>query len=125
MFTVTSMVAMSIAATRTHRQLVDFVSVSSDEYDIIPFLRLHAHGCCSPNDPNYFQANRFMPVPPKPASFFPQDHVGMPKRTTCEQYQKSLSRHSGSFMSADEPLYDKPADLGLGRDDDMEGRGPA
>ncbi|KAH9956523.1 hypothetical protein BC827DRAFT_1270889 [Russula dissimulans] len=99
MFTIISMIAMSIAATRTHRQLADFVTVRSD-----------------------FSSNRLMPS--KPASFFPQNHTGIAIHTTSEQHQTPLSSHSGSFMSAAEQLHDKSAGLRLDRDDDVERRGP-
>ncbi|KAH9956524.1 hypothetical protein BC827DRAFT_1270890 [Russula dissimulans] len=98
MFTITSMIAMSIAATRTHRQLVDFLSVGD------------------------FSGNRLMPS--KPASFFPQNHMGIAIHTTSEQHQTPLSSHSGLFMSATEQLHDKSAGLRLDRDDDVERRGP-
>jgi len=100
MFTITSMIAMTIAATRTHRQLADFVSVRND-----------------------FSGNRLMPS--KPASLFLQNHMGIAIHTTGEQHQTPLSSHSGSFMSAEEQSHDKSAGLRLDRDDDVERRGPA
>jgi len=86
MFTITSMVAMSTAATRTHRQLADFVCVGKDVS----------------NDPDCLQRNRL--VPSNPTSFFPQNHMGMAIHTTCEPYPRPLSSHSGSFMSAEGAL---------------------
>ncbi|KAH9956527.1 hypothetical protein BC827DRAFT_1270892 [Russula dissimulans] len=107
MFMITSMVAISIGATRIHRQLVDFVSVRSDV----------------PNNPDCFQINRLMSS--KPASFFPQNHMGMAIHATCEQYSRPPPSHSDSFMTAEEQFHDNTAGLGLARDDDVEKRGPA
>jgi len=107
MLMITPTVAMSIAATRIHRQLVDFVSVRSDV----------------PNNPDCFQTNRLMSS--KSASCFPQNHMGMAIHATCEQYPTPFPSHSGSFMSAEEQFHDKTAGFGLVRDDDVEKRGPA
>ncbi|KAH9956525.1 hypothetical protein BC827DRAFT_752812 [Russula dissimulans] len=108
MFTITSMVSMSIAATRTHRQLADFLSVRND----------------FPNNPDRFQKNR-LTLSSKPASFFPQNHMGMAIHTARERYQTPLSSHSGSSISAEFPFHDKPAGVGLSRDSDVEKRGSA
>src|SRR5882762_1077845 len=52
-------IALSIAATRIHRGLVDYASVGhTEQYDTTPYHSpLHSHRCCRLPDPSYSNAN--------------------------------------------------------------------
>jgi len=101
MFQITSMVAMSISATRIHRHLADFASAIVD----------------IPSKPDDLLIS--VRASPTTSSLIPQNQIlmGMAIRTTYEHYQTPSSSHSGPFISLEGQLRDKPA--GEGRNDDV------
>jgi len=103
MLQITSMVAMSIAATRIHRHLVDFASKSVDIPSKLDDVR---SGC----------------TPPRTSLSVPQNHIRIGVTVaipmTYEHHQTQSLSQSGSFMGSEEQLHDKPAGVGL--NDDVE-----
>ncbi|KAH9956515.1 hypothetical protein BC827DRAFT_751872 [Russula dissimulans] len=132
LFWLSQLIAMSIAGTRIHRSLVDFAYDNTDVYDRGTFTsapaysaggrRSHGHGSSEPNDSKTLASGHTAPKVNNPSRslFNPSNGMEVAIHMAYEEYQTptSIRTASGSVVSGEEQLGEKPAGLGL--DDDVE-----
>jgi len=124
MFWVSSLMALSIAATRIHRSLVDFAYENTEVNDRGAFTCTPAPSgqtCNVSSEPSSsktlvsgFTGTK---IDRSASLFTPPNRMEVAIHMAYEQYQTPDSVHSGSLMSAEDSLR-KPAELGL--DEDVE-----
>jgi len=94
MLWLTSIVAMTITATRIHRYLTDFVSETTDVYDVIPITYFSAltvvDVVVAGTNPHNVQTSVQMSSQTATALIFLQNCVEVAMHTTCEQYYQTL-----------------------------------
>jgi len=125
MFWGASLIALSIAATRIHRSLVDFAYENTEVFDrdaptsAPAHSGLRFHGSSDPSGSKTLAGCRTDPKVNRSASFFaPPNRMEVSIHMAYEEYQTPPSIHSDSVVSAEGALGEKPAGLGL--DDDVE-----
>jgi len=122
MFLSTSLIVMSIAATRIHRSLIDFAYENTEVYDRGTPTPAPAHngrpshGSSEQNSSRTLASGRAQADPRdnRSASLFtPPNRMEVTIHVVYEEYQTPPSVRSGSVVSAEEALGEKPAGLGL------------
>jgi len=120
MFWMTSLLALSIAATRIHRSLVDFAHENTEVYDRGAFTSPPAHSGMRYHDPSESSSSKTLasghtaPKDDRSVSLFtPPNRTEVAIHMAYEEYQTPSSTHSGSIVSTEEALGEKPAGLGL------------
>jgi len=124
MFFGTSLVTLSIAATRIHRSLIDFAYENTEMYNEGTLTSAARNGrpCHASNKPRGLKtlsSGRTDPKVNRSASLFTlPNRMEVEIHMAYEEYQIPPSTDSGSVVNAEEVLYEKPA--GLRSDDDVE-----
>ncbi|KAH9956517.1 hypothetical protein BC827DRAFT_1385966 [Russula dissimulans] len=127
LFWVPSLVALSIAATRIHRSLADFAYENTGVYGKGSFIPApphdgrRPHTLSEPNGSKTLATGSGHTAPkanPSGSLFTPPNDLEVTIHMAYEGYQTPTSIHSGSVVSGEEQLGEKPAGLGL--DNDVE-----